>query len=155
MKSTFSKRARNSGTGNGPKSTKHVRTDPHPIILGISKCNIYCRRSRNVMEPVLRPKTPIKKIHENPKILDFQGPPRSPWVSMGLHGSPVWGRRQGRSLTIRRPCLWQGARRVEQLAKICQELVPTGLRPCRRPLHFMIFLVPGPSKIGIQNLFKK
>ena len=60
MRSTFSKRVRNFGTRLVRKRRKFVRTDPHPIILGISKCKIDRRRSRNVMEPLRTPKTAIK-----------------------------------------------------------------------------------------------
>ena len=38
-----------------------VRSDPHPIILGISKCKIDRRRSRNVMEALRTSKAAMKK----------------------------------------------------------------------------------------------
>ena len=38
-----------------------VRTGPQATVLGISKCKIDRRRSRNVMEPLQTPKTAIKK----------------------------------------------------------------------------------------------
>ena len=79
------------------KRQKLVRTDPHPIILGISRTRNDARRVRNVMEPLQTPKTAIKKI----KIKDFGvsdlGPQGAPLFSydrespIGPRWAAVWG----------------------------------------------------------------